>query len=430
MNPFFTACYMALFFGSGSVFAQTSLSDDLENRYENGASHSGISCPNGVCEAYADTPQDQKPAWPVSNSSSQEEIYYIQEEQTTEETYQESQPVQQQEPPVVYEEQNQPYQQEVVQEEQISEEPQKTAPKSSTRQYYMRMDLGFAFKESDAEFKGAECGDGAWLGCDLWTQEKETFIKGSYDGAISKTMGLGLNINSFLRLDLTFAERSDFKFKEDTSARGTTQHFDVGYSDPTDELMDIDMNVSDTVQNTTFMLSLYVDFFRRYSHDEYGRKNQSAVAPYIGLGVGYAKNVMSDMIGEYTTHYRDVGGAGANAQDIDGIWRLEGAENSGFAWTATAGIAFALSERFWLDVGYRYLSLGTVQSGSYYSVTMDTDLNDDGISGNTGDLDFTGASGGGPDGNPDPGYVAWDNAGKQEFDLKVHEISIGLRYEF
>ncbi|MHA1550281.1 MAG: hypothetical protein ACTSXV_02375, partial [Alphaproteobacteria bacterium] len=60
-SPFLTAFYLfANLFATG-VCAQT-ISDDIGERYENGAPHNGMSCPNGMCEDYPVASKD--PAWP------------------------------------------------------------------------------------------------------------------------------------------------------------------------------------------------------------------------------------------------------------------------------------------------------------------------------------------------------------------------------
>jgi len=401
-------------------FASAELSNDLGQRYENGATYDGISCPNGMCDDYSDSPQD--PSWPASHKT-QEEIIYV-EEEVVEQEQTETEIIEEEEEEEIVE-----YPPKEIEEETEQEtlaEPA-TAPKSRENKYYMRFDIGMGIKDSEAKFKPSECGNGTTLACDPLTDEKGTFVEGSYGGALSKGIGLGVNINSFLRFDATLSQRADFSFDEDLTKRGTTAHFDTSASDDgvnPDLLYDKEMQVENNIQNLTAMASLYVDFFRRYSTNEQGRVSRSAISPYIGAGIGYAKNTIEDMTGDFIAYYRDISDPSLPPFDLDGLWRLQGASNTGLAWKFTGGLNFAISERTWLDISYSYLNLGTVKTANRYTITMDTDINNNGISGDIGDADIDGNAG------ADPGYLEYDNAGSQEFELELHEVAIGLRYEF
>lgn len=416
-------------------FALANLSSEVQERHVDGAPFDH-DCPSGMCHRYDDA--EEQPAWPVSHST-QSEVVYVEQEIFQEKHDEDLTPVEREaaeEPDdVMYEEEGEVVELEPIPEEEpVQEEKEEHVlhePRSSVAPYYMRLGIGLSIKDSDAEFRPVECGNGTSLACDNWTDEKQTFIKGTYGDAFAKEMGLGFNINSFLRFDATIAERSGFSFEEDRSARGTTAHFDTDAVDNTgdsyDSIYDYEMTVENTISNLTVMGSLYLDFFRRYSRDEQGMLSRSAISPYLGIGVGYARNEISDMTGE-VIHAYDPNVDGTTDAFLSSMWRLEGRRSSGLAWMLTGGIGFALSEKTWLDISYRYLNLGDIETSRRYTLVMDTDLNDNGFSGNVAldpdDLDVDG------DGNPDPGYMEYPNAGAQEFELDVHEISIGLRYEF
>ena len=72
------------------------------------------------------------------------------------------------------------------------------------------------------------------------------------------------------------------------------------------------------------------------------------VTPYVGAGAGLAYHKMSDV---YFTGY----GAPVN--------RIEGKNDLSFAWALMAGASVQLNERFALDMGYRYLNMGSAESG-------------------------------------------------------------------
>lgn len=100
--------------------------------------------------------------------------------------------------------------------------------------------------------------------------------------------------------------------------------------------------------------------------------------PYLGAGIGAAYNVMDDV---YFT---------GNPALVN---QIKGGEDLSFAWALMAGVGYQISDRAILDVGYRYLNLGEVESGN---------------------VDSAGFF------NP---TVSID-------DIDSHEIKVGLRYHF
>lgn len=92
-----------------------------------------------------------------------------------------------------------------------------------------------------------------------------------------------------------------------------------------------------SISSYTAMANLYYDFgnFRGFS-------------PYVGAGIGGAYNVMD---GVYFTE---------NPLLVNTI---AGDDKLAFAWQVMAGVGYQVSERVVLDFGYRYVDLGTAQSG-------------------------------------------------------------------
>jgi opacity protein-like surface antigen len=92
--------------------------------------------------------------------------------------------------------------------------------------------------------------------------------------------------------------------------------------------------VSAKVQTDTALVNLYADL-----------GTWSRFTPYIGAGIGTARVAVSDFVGPTPP----TPSSGANSQ-----WNL--------AWAAMAGTAFAISRNLQVDVGYRYLGFGNVQT--------------------------------------------------------------------
>ncbi len=106
--------------------------------------------------------------------------------------------------------------------------------------------------------------------------------------------------------------------------------------------------------------------------------NYGGFTPYVGAGAGLAYNIVDDV------YFTD------NPALVN---RIHGDRDLAFAWSLMAGVGYQLSERTILDVGYRYLDMGSAQSERVDSA----------------------------------GFV---NPRVELDDLAAHEIKIGLRYHF
>jgi opacity protein-like surface antigen len=134
--------------------------------------------------------------------------------------------------------------------------------------------------------------------------------------------------------------------------------------DPPEEVVD---PLHTSVQSYTMMFNVYKDL------GQYGR-----ITPYVGAGIGAAYHQVSE------TYFTD------NCCLLN---RIEGNNDLSFAWSLMAGVGFQVSDRAIIDVGYRYLDLGSAESGRVDSA----------------------------------GFV---NPEVKIDDLDSHEIKIGLRYSF
>jgi opacity protein-like surface antigen len=93
-------------------------------------------------------------------------------------------------------------------------------------------------------------------------------------------------------------------------------------------------HLSADVRSYTLMLNGYYDL-----------GNLNGMVPYVGAGIGLAHHRMGDV------------------QGVVGPTTQSGGDNTAFAWSLMAGVAYQLSERAILDIGYRYIDLGSVRSG-------------------------------------------------------------------
>jgi opacity protein-like surface antigen len=117
----------------------------------------------------------------------------------------------------------------------------------------------------------------------------------------------------------------------------------------------------------TFMLHAYKDF-----------GNFGGFIPYVGAGIGAAYHQLGDV--SFT----------GNPNLVN---RIRGDNDLAFAWSLMAGVGYQISDKAILDVGYRYIDLGRINSQRSDSA----------------------------------GFV---NPQINFDDLTAHEVKVGLRYHF
>jgi opacity protein-like surface antigen len=141
----------------------------------------------------------------------------------------------------------------------------------------------------------------------------------------------------------------------------------IGDPDPAGPGVPLDDPLHTSIQSYTLMLNVYHDF-----------GNFNRFVPYVGAGIGMAVHDVDEV-------YFTENPALTN--------RIEGNRDVSFAWSVMAGVGYQISDRAILDVGYRYIDMGSVKSGR-----VDT-----------------------------AGFV---NPAVDIDDIAAHEIKVGLRYHF
>lgn len=131
------------------------------------------------------------------------------------------------------------------------------------------------------------------------------------------TAGLGVGIKTgWLRTDVTIDYATPMKYQGTVATPGDT---------------------TAKIQPTTGLFNGYLDLGTWYH-----------VSPYIGAGVGASYTRVSGYASS---------GAPPFSGDVDKTqWKL--------SWAGMAGIAYAISHNLMIDVGYRYLNIGDVSTGS------------------------------------------------------------------
>lgn len=163
--------------------------------------------------------------------------------------------------------------------------------------------------------------------------------------------GAGYRFNDYLRADVTIGYRGGYDIDASQSVSGST------------------FAVNGDVSSLTGMVNAYVDVAK------FGM-----FRPYVGGGIGVSRNKVSNLSASYL-------GVTGSVNDHS---------ETSFAWQASAGVGVEVAPNVTVDVGYRYVDLGSMKTGD--TVTI--------------------------------GGTSFGGAGSSDGDLRAHELQIGLRYNF
>jgi opacity protein-like surface antigen len=234
---------------------------------------------------------------------------------------------------------------------------------SAHRNFYVRGDIGVGRHAAGGFSQDEVAANGG------------TFISQSISDAVVVGAGLGMQINSRFRLDLTGEYRSTAQIK--------------GLDNVTADLIGPDGSLQ---ANTLYQgnLASYVGLLNGYVDVVKWR----GFTPYVGAGVGFAHNKMSGFTTGSSATFTD---AATGAQTVQLSSGTAGAKSqTNVAWALMVGTSYDLSPNAKLDLGYRYVNLGS------------------GIATSTGLIDCTCGTTGQP---------------LKLSDLAAHEFRIGIRWQ-
>lgn len=166
----------------------------------------------------------------------------------------------------------------------------------------------------------------------------QSFNNSSVSTQMGYDFGVGYQVNNWLRFDVTGEYRGGAHFQSlyvinDTGNAGKT-------TGPT-QLADF---YRGDVSSLVGLVNGYVDMGTWYG-----------VTPFVGAGVGIARNTLSGM-------------TDAGLETIDGSTGPSGGyfhdgSKTNFAWALMAGLDFNVTQNLKLELGYRFLDLGKFGSG-------------------------------------------------------------------
>ena len=130
--------------------------------------------------------------------------------------------------------------------------------------------------------------------------------------------GVGYRVNPNIRAELALGYRRGFEL-DDTDAQAPPSTF------------------RGEIRNWTLMLNGYYDI-------DFGQPWK----PYVGAGIGYARNELRTI-------------AVTNPTLPGLVVPVTGGTDSGLAWSLGVGVGYTLPNRMTLDIGYRYVDLGDLE---------------------------------------------------------------------
>jgi opacity protein-like surface antigen len=190
---------------------------------------------------------------------------------------------------------------------------------------YLRLGVGgggsvpATFRDSDCQLVQPP----ALFGCGTGRNGEPLGAAGAFGSGVVLDAGLGVRLNRWLRAEGLFSYRPAYEYN------GQANFLQSAPPQP------VYANLSSIAAFGVAYLDL---------------PHISSVQPFIGAGVGAARNRISAVT------------YGFPALAPDATTTMPGGTTTGLAWLLTAGVAIPLNDQLSLDLAYRYTDLGTVQT--------------------------------------------------------------------
>ena len=197
--------------------------------------------------------------------------------------------------------------------------------------YYLRVDIAAARSEF-SEFSQADL-----------TQNGGYFETASIGTQPVFTLGLGRTLNPWLRLDVTGEYRSGSHINAHDNL--TAEVIAIG------DVLQANTHYTGYYSSAVGLANVYLDL-----------GSWRGFTPYVGAGIGAARNEISDLRASTTGSLTDAISGAVVTQSTTATSRNHSQWD--LAWAIMAGFSFDLSDSLKLDVGYRYIDLGGSVSAS------------------------------------------------------------------
>lgn len=159
-------------------------------------------------------------------------------------------------------------------------------------------------------------------------------------------VGVGYQFNSWLRFDVT----GEYRFS--AGSRGFTFHDTYRLDDGATTFAGTN-KVTGKFTAAVFLANAYLDLGTWHGF-----------TPFIGAGVGWASKTLDSVKdNSYATAVTNATGVITNNSFV--IGNAGSKTTSSFAWALMAGVGVDVSQNMKLEVGYRYLNLGKIETGVF-----------------------------------------------------------------
>lgn len=197
--------------------------------------------------------------------------------------------------------------------------------------YYLRFDMGLP-----------DYGSASFSQADL-TDNGGTFLSGKVGDRPAFAIGVGRNLSQWLRMDLT----GEYRMPANVSARDNLS----GVLVDTGDILQANTDYRGRLSSVVGLANIYVDL-----------SSWRGITPYVGAGIGLAHNELWDVrtstIGTLTDPV-----TGPGDPDVSSATSRDHSQWN-FAWALMAGFSYDMSALTKLDIGYRYINLGSGTSAS------------------------------------------------------------------
>jgi opacity protein-like surface antigen len=289
---------------------------------------------------------------------------------------------------------------------------------SSGKKYFI---FGASYALSDSRLVGA-CDDYYFGNC---------YDNGDMGTATVLTLGVGFQISSKLRFDITYNRATGLSYGDSATYYMYDTYGDEYYDDA------IPVRGGE-ISSDYVMLTGYFDLT-----DTFTSFKKSPYKPYIGFGIGYAFNTIENVeidsqeaeyAMDWSNGYYDIATAscttdedGACVMDADHIMTYVGATTKSVAWQVVLGATYRMSRNMFLDFSAKYVNLGKVQTSAsgfdnYWEYKY-TDTDADNL------LDTIGAPAATSDGS-DPEYVDYLDVTPESGTILLKEVAVSVNVLF
>jgi len=203
------------------------------------------------------------------------------------------------------------------------------SPRAAEIRPYLRGLVGLDVSR-DATFKDADCADkkpAALFGCGPGIDGAPLGAYGDFGSSALFEVAAGLELTDYLRIEAALSHRPGFAFEGEANFLRTPG----------------DQPVSGDVTQSSAMAFVYLEPLAALG-------KETVLQPFIGGGIGVSHNEIGEMTYDFP-------GLKQPAYSL-----MPGGSWTGFAWAATAGLGYEVSNSLTLELAYRYSDLGTVQT--------------------------------------------------------------------